>query len=188
MYLVSLYFDDKAAVRIESFINKVSEKSGNTFMTDNNVPPHITITSFQTAEENRVVEILDKRIKDIEAGIIDLVSIGVFKSSVIFLAPVLNEYLHNLSVNIYESISLVDNISISKYYLPFQWMPHTTIAKKLTKEELITAFQELEKNFTIFSGMIIRISLSKTNPHEEIIGWNLGNKKDFNTNNIVSRK
>ena len=31
MYLVSLYFDDKAAVRIESFINKVSEKSGNTY-------------------------------------------------------------------------------------------------------------------------------------------------------------
>ena len=26
MYLVSLYFDDKAGIRIQSFINKVSEK------------------------------------------------------------------------------------------------------------------------------------------------------------------
>lgn len=68
---------------------------------------------------------------------------------------------------------------ISKYYLPFQWMPHTTIAKKLNKEELILAFQELEKNFTIFSGMVTRIALSKTNPYEDIIVWELDNKKIF---------
>ena len=181
MYLVSLYFDDKTSRKIQGFINKVASKSGNSFMIDGNVPPHITITSFQTAEENRVVEILDKRIKDIEAGIIDLVSIGVFKSSVIFLAPILNEYLHNLSVSIYESISLVENICISKYYMPFQWMPHTTIAKKMTREELMAAFQELEKNFTIFSGMVTRIALSKTNPYEDIIVWELDNKKIFSS-------
>ena len=141
MYLVSLYFDDKAAVRIESFINKVSEKSGNTFMTDNNVPPHITIASFQTNEEEKVIKILDERIREINRGIITWAS-----------------------------------ISISKYYLPFQWMPHTTIAKKLAKEELILAFEELEKNFNIFSGEITKIALSKTNPYEDIIVWNLDNK------------
>ena len=160
MYLVSLYFDDKAAVRIESFINKVSEKSGNTFMTDNNVPPHITIASFQTNEEEKVIKILDERIREINRGIITWASIGIFKSS----------------VNIYEGISLIENISISKYYLPFQWMPHTTIAKKLAKEELILAFEELEKNFNIFSGEITKIALSKTNPYEDIIVWNLDNK------------
>lgn len=179
MYLVSLYFDDKAAIRIQSFINKVSEKSGNTFMTDNNVPPHITIASFQTNEEDKVIEILDERIRGINRGIITWASIGIFKSSVIFLAPILNEYLHNLSVSIYESISLVENICISKYYRPFQWMPHTTIAKKLTREELMAAFQELEKNFTIFSGMVTRIALSKTNPYEDITVWELDNKKIF---------
>lgn len=179
MYLVSLYFDDKASRKIQGFINKVAIRSGNNFMVDRQVPPHITIASFQTDEENKIIEILDKRIKDIEVGIINWVSIGVFKSSVIFLSPVLNKYLHNLSVSIYESISLVENMCISKYYLPFQWMPHTTIAKKLNKEELILAFQELEKNFTIFSGMVTRIALSKTNPYEDIIVWELDNKKIF---------
>ena len=173
MYLVSLYFDDKTAMKIQGLINKVSVKSGNDFMTHNNVPPHITIALFQTDEEDRVVEILDKRIKDIDRGEIIWASIGIFKSSVIFLAPVLNEYLHNLSVNIYEGISSVENISISKFYLPFNWMPHTTIAKKLTKEELMSAFQELEKNFRTLSGMVTRIALSKTNPYEDIIVWDL---------------
>lgn len=176
MYLVSLYFDNKSAMKIQGFINKVAEKSGNDFMTHNNVPPHITIASFQSDEEEKVIEILDKRIKDIARGMITLASIGVFKSSVIFLAPVLNEYLYNLSVSIYEGISLVENISISKYYVPFSWIPHTTIAKKLTKEELMLAFEELEKNFTIFSGLVTRIELSKTNPYEVIIAWNLDNK------------
>lgn len=177
MYLVSLYFDDTASRKIQGFINKTAAKSGNSFMIDKQVPPHITIASFQTDKENKIIEILDKRIKSIEIGTISWVSIGVFKSSVIFLSPVLNEYLHNLSVNIYEGISSIENISISKYYLPFQWMPHTTIAKKLTKKELMPAFQELEKNFTIFSGNITRIGLSKTNPHEDIIIWDLDNKK-----------
>lgn len=176
MYLVSLYFDDKASRKIQGFINKVAIKSGNNFMIDRKVPPHITIASFQATEENKIIEILDKGIKDIEIGIINWASIGVFKSSVIFLAPILNEYLHNLSVNIYEGISLIENISISKYYLPFQWMPHTTIAKKLIREELILGFEELEKNFNIFSGEITKIALSKTNPYEDIIIWNLDSK------------
>ena len=176
MYLVSLYFDNKSAMKIQGFINKVAEKSGNDFMTYNNVPPHITIASFQTDEEDKVIEIFDRRIKDIDRGMITWASIGVFKSSVIFLAPVLNEYLHNLSVSIYEGISLIENISISKYYVPFNWIPHTTIAKKLTKEELMLAFQELEKNFTIFSGKVTRIELSRTNPYEVIIAWDIDNK------------
>lgn len=176
MYLVSLYFDDKSERKIQRFINKVAEKSGNNFMTYNNVPPHITIASFQTDEEDKVIEILDKRIKDINMGMITWASIGSFKSSVIFLSPILNEYLHNLSVNIYKGISSLENIDISKYYLPFQWIPHTTIAKKLTKEELMLGFQELDNNFSIFSGRVTRIALSRTNPLKDIVVWNLDDK------------
>lgn len=177
MYLVSLYFDDKSTRKIQGFINKVAVKSGNNFMIDGKVPPHITIAAFQSNEENKVIEILDKDIKNIKSGMINWASIGVFNSSVIFLAPVLNEYLHNLSVSIYEGISSVEDVSISKYYLPFQWIPHTTIAKKLAREELMLAFEELEKHFSMFGGRITRIALSKTNPYEDIIVWDINSIK-----------
>lgn len=173
MYLVSLYFDDKSSNKIQRFIDKVALKSSNNYMIDGHVPPHITIASFQTNDENKVIELLNNNIKNIKEGRITWGSIGVFKSSVLFLAPVLNEYLHNLSININETISEIQDITISKYYLPFQWMPHTTIAKKLTREELVLSFQELEKNFTIFSGKVTKIALSKTNPYKDIIVWNL---------------
>lgn len=177
MYLVSLYFDHKATEKIQGLINKVADKSGNNYMINGNVPPHITIASFQAHEENRVIEVLDKNIKNIKSGAITWASIGVFKSSVLFLAPVLNEYLHNLCVSINSSISSLENIMISKYYLPFQWLPHTTIAKKLSEEELFLAFQELEKKFSLFSGMVTKIALSKSNPYEDIIVWELDNPK-----------
>ena len=101
MYLVSLYFDDKSTNKIQGFIDKVADKCGNTFMIENNVPPHITIAAFQSKKEERVIEVLDKVIKNRKEGLITFASIGAFKSSVVFLTPILNEYLHNLSVHIY---------------------------------------------------------------------------------------
>ena len=64
MYLVSLYFDDKSESKIQGLINEVAEKSGNNFMIDNNVPPHITIAAFQSDKEERVIQILDNVIKN----------------------------------------------------------------------------------------------------------------------------
>lgn len=176
MYLVSLYFDSKTGNKIQGIINKVAYKCGNNFMIDNNVPPHITIAAFQSKKEESVIQILDKVMKkNNKDGSITVASIGSFKSSVIFLVPILNEYLHNLSVNIYEGVSSIDDVSISKYYLPFQWMPHITIAKKLTREELFLAFQELDKKFSMFSGNVTKITLSKTSPLRDIAVWNLNN-------------
>ncbi|MDO5516159.1 MAG: 2'-5' RNA ligase family protein [Clostridium sp.] len=176
MYLVSLYFDDKASRKIQGLINKIAARSGNNFMIDGNVPPHITIASFQTNEESRVIEVLDEKIKNIKSGNITFASVGAFKSSVIYLAPILNEYLHNLSVSINEGISSLENISISKYYLPFQWIPHATIGKKLDDEQLLMAFQELVKEFTIFNGTVTRIGLSKTNPLRDVAVWKLDDR------------
>lgn len=41
MYLISAYFDEHTAKQLQRFINTISEKTGNTYMTDNNVPPQM---------------------------------------------------------------------------------------------------------------------------------------------------
>ena len=51
MYLISVYFDDKNNKIISNYINKIAQKTGNTFMTDNHVPPHLTIMSVEAREE-----------------------------------------------------------------------------------------------------------------------------------------
>ena len=135
MYLVSIYFDEKTNQRIRSMIRQVAEKSGNTFMIDGNVPPHITVSAFETLNEEAAVKVLENAVKELRCGELQWASVGQFFPYVIYTAPVLNEYLHDMSVKVYESLNSLDGVKISPYYRPFQWLPHTTLGKKLSKEE-----------------------------------------------------
>ncbi len=173
MYLISAYFDDTAVCRIQQYIDQIAKKTDNTFMLDNHVPPHITLSSFQTKQEYLVVKLLEQKAKDLRAGTIQWVSAGVFFPHVIYLAPVLNKYLHTMSLETYECLTQVEDITISPCYQPFSWMPHTTIGKKLTKEEMLDAFQVLQNQFGPFSGQVIKIGVAKTNPYENLADFEL---------------
>lgn len=173
MYLVSIYFDEKTDKIIQNYINQVAKKTGNTFMLDGEVPPHITISAFETKQEEKVMEALEKAVTQMKSGQLQWASVGQFFPYVIYLAPVLNEYLHSLSQNIYDSIKELKDTEISSYYQPFQWLPHTTIGKKLSKEEIKIAFEVMQNNFTMFSGTVTKIGLAKTNPYTDIVSWEL---------------
>lgn len=173
MYLVSIYFDDKTNNRIQQYISQVAKKSGNPFMIDGNVPPHITISAFETSQENKVIELLERISKDIKPSTLQWVSMGVFLPHVIYLAPVLNEYLHTLSLQIYESLKEIQDIKVRPCYRPLQWMPHTTIGKTLTKEEMRIAFEVLQNQFGVFRGQVTHIGIAKTNPYEDLVLFEL---------------
>lgn len=173
MYLLSIYFDEKTTNRIQQYINRVAEKSGNPFMIDGNVPPHITISAFETRNEQEVIRRLENKVKELKSGTLTWVSVGVFLPYVIYLAPVLNEYLHQLSRDVYECISELSDVSISPFYRPFQWQPHTTIGKKLSKREMEDAFKALQDQFSVFQGRVVRIGLARTNPYQDLICFQL---------------
>ena len=58
MYFISLYFDRKTNERIQRYIDKAAEMSGNRFMTENRVPPHITVSAFEMGNNARIIETL----------------------------------------------------------------------------------------------------------------------------------
>ena len=68
MYLVSIYFDEKTNKHIQRYINKVAENTGNTFMLDGNVPPHITVSAFETQNETEVIQTLCEVVKQLRSG------------------------------------------------------------------------------------------------------------------------
>ena len=173
MYLISAYFDDMAAFRIRQYMNQVAKRTGNTFLLDNDVVQHITISAFQTKQENHVIKLLEQRAENLGIGTIQWVSPGVFFPHVIYLGLVLNEYLHTLSMNIYECLTEIEDITISPCYQPFSWLPHTTIGKMLTKEEMQEAFRVLQNQFGPFFGQITQIGLAKTNPYENLAVFEL---------------
>ncbi len=173
MYLVSLYFDEKTNKIIQSYIDKVAEKTGNTFMIDGKVPPHITISAFETKQEEQVIEYLNGFVEKMESKPLQWVSVGSFLPYVIYIAPVLNEYLHGFVETIYDAVKSVPETKMSPYYKPFGWLPHTTIGKKLSKEEMQIAFDMMQSQFQVFSGNVVRVGLAKTNPYQEIKNWEL---------------
>ena len=172
MYLISVYFDKKTEDRIQSYINDVANMCGNYFMVNNNVPPHMTISAFETREEDCVAEMLETAISNIKKNKIEWVAVGTFPT-VIFIQPVLNEYLHNLSSMVYDSLVNLPNTKVSKYYKPFSWLPHSTIAKQLSDEEMRMAFDALQRSFGMFEGEIVRIELAKKNPYRVIASWKI---------------
>ena len=106
-------------------------------------------------------------------GDVQWVGSGAFMNSVLYLTPVLNEYLLDIMQKIYDIVKACSDIEVSKFYRPFQWLPHTTIGKKMSTEELIGGFGVVQGDFRILQGKAVRISLSKASPYEDIAEWKL---------------
>ena len=60
MYLISAYFDEKAQKTMERYMRRIAEKSGNSFMTDNHVPPHLTISSVEARSGELLIPYVEK--------------------------------------------------------------------------------------------------------------------------------
>ena len=169
MYLVSVYFDEQTNRHIQQYINAVAKATGNCFMLAGKVPPHITVSAFETKTVEKVIPSLEKSFERLQQGTVQWASVGVFLPYVIYVAPVLNQYLHRMSEEIYKGLEFFEEASVSTHYRPLQWMPHTTIGKKLSKEEMRVAFEVLQNQFGMFQGQVVRIGLAKTNPYEDIL-------------------
>ena len=89
------------------------------------------------------------------------------------MTPVLNAYLHEMAELIYDVLSVLEGMQVNAHYMPFQWLPHTTIAKKLSKDEMRIAFEVLQDSFGMIEGEVVRIGLAKPNPHRDIATWEL---------------
>lgn len=173
MYLISIYFDEKTEQTMHKYINQVAKVTGNTFMLDNNIPPHITVLGFEAKDEEKVVELLDRNIADIVGGQLYFASLGMFKWQVIYAQPILNEYLHNLSVKVHSIYEEMPDIRFNPFYKPFSWLPHMSIGKHLNEKQMEEAFKTLVKNFVPMEAAVTRIGIAKTNPHRDIKVYDL---------------
>ena len=165
MYLISVYFDDKSNKIISNYINKIAQKTGNTFMTDNHVPPHLTIMSVEAREEKKLTEVMEQLERSLTKGQIQLVSVGVLLPYVLYAAPVLNLYLEDMI----EQVQHIPEVRMSRYYQPMQWLPHITLGKKLSKEQMQEAFSVMQELFAPMEVTVAEIGLAKTNPHQDLI-------------------
>ena len=169
MYLISVYFDEATELKMRSYMKQIAKRTGNFAMIDGNVPPHITISAFGIDSEEEAKEIFKRVSEKITAGMIHWVSAAAFFPQVIYLSPVLNEYLHHISEITYKEVMQFPNAKLKGHYEPFAWMPHGTLAKHLTSEQMKCAFEVMQEQFAPFKSNIVKIGLARTNPYENIM-------------------
>lgn len=168
MYLISAYFDESADRKLRRYMEQIAGKTGNVFMTENHVPPHMTLSSLEARNTDELLLHLRSMEGILKRGKLCFVSVGTFFPYVIYAAPVFNQYLHDLSMLLNEAVECVEGVSVNKYYRPMQWMPHVTLGKQLTVEQMRMAFEALQNGFAPLEGEVTAIALSKTNPHEDL--------------------
>ena len=173
MFLISVYFDHKTEEKLRVLMKRVAKVTENNFMQDNQVPPHITVAAVETKCEEELMARIEKVANNLNCGEIEFVSVGNFSAKVIFVQPVLNEYLQQLNMTVTKELEPLDKTILSPYYKPFSWLPHCTIAKQLSKEEMQKAFSELLQHFVPVNGYVTRIGVAKTNPHRDLKIWEL---------------
>lgn len=175
MYLITAYFDEQANKTIQRLIDVIATRTGNTFMTDHQVPPHMTISSI----EARHADVL--RTPFLELAHSDLlkqtkvrfVSPGQLLPYVLYITPIFNMDLQNLSQVVFDKMSEIPETTISRFYRPGSWLPHTTIGKTLDKKQMLEAFQIMQDYFVPFDATIVELGLSAVNPHRDVERFSL---------------
>lgn len=168
MYLISIYFDEQANRKLQALIDEIVEKTGNTFMTENHVPPHMTISAFEARNDEDAVKALERIAERMHPFDIKIVSTGMFFPYVMYAQAVLNEGLANLADIAYEEVSKIPDAIISKTYKPYSWLPHITMGKKLSEEQMKLAFEIMQKKFFPVEAKIVEIGVAKPNPHRDL--------------------
>ena len=124
MYLISAYFDENTNKILKHLQQRIADKTGNDFMIRNNVMPHLTISAIEARNVDVLIPAFEKvcreRLQPLdEKGVvninntINIVSVGQLFPRVIYAAPVLNEYMMNLSISIYNEFATIPETIIS---------------------------------------------------------------------------
>lgn len=168
MYLISVYFDQTVTQKLQNYIAEIAKRTGNHFMTDHQVPPHLTISSVEARSAEVLLPhmpVLEEKLKKIP---IRFVSVGAFFPGVLYAAPLLDRPLQALSVEVYDAVEGIPEVSVHKFYRPYSWFPHVTLGKTLTKEQMREAFSVMQERFAPFEGTVVSAGLARVNPHVDV--------------------
>ena len=172
-YAIVLYFDDVTNASINEIIKNVAIISGNNYMVEVNIPPHITIGSFLSGDYSELCKGIENIVDHIERGTVKFDSIKAFEPRVMFMSPINDTILEQLNELVHDQFLKNFLPADNDNYLPENWIPHCALAVRLSMEQFEKAM--IIKNrikFPIFAE-IQKIALAKCNPYKEITVWDI---------------
>lgn len=171
-FAVLLGFDKDSENAILSLQNEVGIAIGNTFMADNQMLPHITLSLFTSEHPEECARIVEA----FAAGGIDfpirLGSVGVFNTElpVVNLLPVVTKELLALHDDLILQLTPIAS-DFQSYYLQPDWIPHCSAAINIEPDHLGAAVEAVCARFSPRDVHISYVSLAECCPYRESGRW-----------------
>jgi len=124
--------------------------------------PHITIASYNQLEHDEFIHSMDQFYAATPAVKITFTTLGTFlNSGTLFLSPTMSAPLSNLHRNHHENFKKY-NDNPDSLYLPGNWVPHCTLANRLSHEKLSEAFAYCTQKINTIHAQITEVALIET--------------------------
>ena len=174
-YAISLHFPPDVNEIITSAVKSISELTGNTFILEKKIPPHVTIGAFHAAKEDeeKLLYIIEDFSKNQAAGLVQFSGIGNFNKKVLFLKPEKDGFLSKINSELHTILLPQFEKAENGYYLPEIWFPHTTLATRLNQSNYSKA-QEIARQIPLpLEANINEIAVYQCSPFAEIRKFSL---------------
>ncbi|MGE7924176.1 2'-5' RNA ligase family protein [Viridibacillus arvi] len=160
MYGLIAIFDEQTEQIIKDIWKELKEKSISFYAYEvEDRIPHITLASYNDLNLSYLTKQLDVYYEGKQAIDITFNTIGSFlNSGALFLSPTVTAGLIELHTNHHKNFNQF-NDDPNSMYLPNRWIPHCTIANRLSPENLSKAFDYCSKRNATISGQIKEIVL-----------------------------
>ncbi len=149
-YAVSLNFDEAANSYICSLMNCLAQASGNSYMTEHKVPPHLTLGIFHCAASDleKLKELGDSFANQaqslLQEGLtLDFEGLDNFLDKVIFLKPQKSQVLQKLNEELHKKLLPFFEAGDNRNYLPENYFPHIALGVKLTPSQFEKGMEAL---------------------------------------------
>lgn len=172
-YAVTLEFDKETENKIQEMIDGVARVTGCDYMKQSKIPPHVTVSALVSDNEAALLSEMESIAEALNKGSVFFANIGIFNPLVIYLGPVINEFLQDTCRTVNERLLQYASVGNRGRYMPNQWVPHTAIAVKLTPNALKEAFAIVQEKFSAFGSTAERIVLARAEPYKELRSWKL---------------
>lgn len=160
MYWIVALFDEQTEQSIANIWKELSDNEISFYGEEyKDGRPHLTLGSYEELDKDEYMRLLEKFYSDKSSFDITFNTIGSFLNyNTLFLSPTMTKELMEFQNQHHEYFKKFSDAA-NAYYLPDQWIPHCTLANKLSDEKLSEAFHFCLRRHQTLHGKITEIAL-----------------------------
>lgn len=162
MYGVVLHFDFKTECIFNNLWKELSDNGISNYAYEiQNRRPHLTLADYSELEEPQYKELFDRYYESASRMSLTFNMIGTFiNSGALFLSPNPTRELIELHFKHHTHFKEYSQFSNSMYS-PERWIPHCTIANRLSNQQLLEALQYSTNRLEMIEAEVQEISFVK---------------------------